>query len=70
MSPLRSITKPEPSDCTFSVLDGVKKDGATRLVSVAVMTTTPGASWRYIAAGVGAASVVLAAWADCVSAGP
>ena len=52
MSPRRSITKPEPSDCTFSVLGGVKKVGATFWVSVAVMTTTPGASRRYSAAGV------------------
>ena len=52
MSPRWSITKPEPSDCTFSVLGGVKKVGATFWVSVAVMTTTPGASRRYSAAGV------------------
>ena len=44
MWPSLSITKPEPSDCSFSVEGGVKNDPATCLVVVAVMTVTPGAS--------------------------
>jgi hypothetical protein len=44
MSPFRSMTKPEPSTPTCSFVGGVKNVPGIFWVSVAVISTTPGAS--------------------------
>jgi hypothetical protein len=46
MSPLRSSTKPEPSDWTRRLVGGRNGLACVRSVWSAVMTTTPGASRR------------------------